>query len=207
MPIRDEAFWDERYRSASKVWSGKPNPQLVARVASLAPGSALDVGAGEGADAAWLAGRGWKVTALDISSVALERGRAHAAELGAEIAGRITWLHADVTGWEPPARAFDLVSIHFLHLPSAERTPLYLRLAGAVAPGGVLLVVGHHPSDLQTTVKRPPDPDLLFTAEELAAELPDGWDVLAREASPRTATDPDGETVTVHDAVLFARRR
>ena len=203
----DEAFWDERYRSATKVWSGEPNPQLVAEVAELAPGSALDVGSGEGADAVWLAERGWQVTAVDISSVALERARQHADERGAEIAQRITWRHVDVSRWDPPAGAFDLVSIQFLHMPSEQRTPTYDRLAGGVAPGGVLLIVGHHPSDLQTTVKRPPDPDLLFTPEELASALTGDWEIRGQEVRPHTATDADGASTTVHDSVLVARRR
>lgn len=206
MPIRDEAFWDERYRSATRLWSGNPNPQLVAEAANLAPGAALDVGAGEGGDAIWLAERGWQVTALDLSSVALARGREHADERGAAIAGRISWLHADITTWQPPDAAFDLVSLQFLHFPSAQRAPVYRRVAGAVAPGGLLLVVGHHPSDLQTTAKRPSDPDLLFTPDEVAGELPGDWDILTREQRPRTGTDPDGASITVHDSVLLARR-
>jgi SAM-dependent methyltransferase len=202
----DEAFWDERYRSAPKVWSGKPNPHLVADAAELSPGSALDVGAGEGADTIWLAEQGWTVTGIEISGVALERARKEAAERPAAVAERITWLHADLAEWEPPVDAYDLVSIHFMHLLPAERTPMYRRLAASVTPGGVLLVVGHHPSDLETTARRPPDPDLLFTADALAEDLGEGWTILAQDARPRTAVDPEGETITIHDAVLVARR-
>ena len=201
----DEAFWDERYRSAPQVWSGEPNPHLLTDTEALSPGSALDVGAGEGADSIWLAEQGWQVTAVEWSTVARERGREHAAERGPSVADRITWLHADLTVWEPPAASFDLVSVHFMHLPSAERTPMYRRLAAAVAPGGLLLVVGHHPSDLETGVRRPADPDLLFTAEAIADDLADGWTILSCDARPRAAVGPDGEEVTVHDAVLAAR--
>lgn len=208
MPRRGEEFWDERYRSASRVWSGNPNPQLVAEVTNLTPGTALDVGAGEGADSVWLAERGWTVTALDISSVALERARQHAQERrGEDVARHITFTHADLTKWNPPLGAFDLVSIQFLHMPSEERRPIYKGLAESVAPGGTLLVVGHHPSDLQTTAKRPPDPDLLFTAEDIARELDGGWDVIVQEARPRSVKDPEGAAITVHDAVLVARRK
>ena len=202
----DQALWDERYRAGHRVWSGNPNPHLVSEVGGLPPGRALEVGAGEGADAIWLAERGWTVTALDFSSVALEKARAHAAERGAELANRITWLHADLTRWQAPARAFDLVTLHFMHLTSAERGPVYRGLAAAVAPGGVLLIVGHHPSDLETTARRPRDPDRLFTAEDVARELGDGWEIVAAEARPRPATDPDGNEITIHDAVLVARR-
>ena len=93
----DEAFWDGRYRSVGSVWSGRPNPHLVAEVAGLVPGTALDVGCGEGADAVWLATRGWRVTAVDISTVALERGTARAVEAGGGVAQRIDWRHADLT--------------------------------------------------------------------------------------------------------------
>jgi SAM-dependent methyltransferase len=202
----DEAFWDERYRSAPQVWSGKPNPHLVTDTAELTPGVALDVGAGEGADSIWLAEQGWQVTAVEWSHVARERGQEQARERGASVADRITWLHADLTVWEPPTEKFDLVSVHFMHLPSSVRTPMYRRLAAAVAPGGILLVVGHHPSDLDTGVRRPGDPDLLFTADALAEDLGAGWSILARDARPRGAVGPDGESVTVHDAVLRARR-
>lgn len=204
MPVMDQAFWDERYRSADAVWSGRPNPHLVTEAADLVPGRALDVGCGEGADAIWLAGRGWHVTAVDISPVALERGAAHAAEVGAE---HITWWHADLTAEAPPTGRYDLVSAHFLHLPPGLRVPLYRRLADAVAPGGVLLVVAHHPEDLQTSARRPPVPELFFTAADIAATLePAHWTVLVEDARPRTILDPDGNPVTVKDAVLLARR-
>src|SRR5579859_3036709 len=92
--VMDQAYWEERYRSSNALWSGNPNPQLVSEATDLAPGSALDVGCGEGADAIWLADRGWLVTAVDISTVALERGAARAREAGPAVAKRITWSHA-----------------------------------------------------------------------------------------------------------------
>ncbi len=202
----DEAFWDQRYRSAASVWSGKPNPQLVAEVADASPGSALDAGAGEGADAVWLAEQGWQVTAVDFSRVALQRGHSHAAARGAEVAQKIVWLHEDLTQWQPPVASYDLVSVQFLHLPPAQRRPIYRRLADAVRPGGLLLIVGHHPSDLETTARRPSDRDLLFTADELARELGGEWTVLVRDARPRAASDPNGAPITIHDSVILARR-
>ena len=142
----DEAFWDERYGSIDKLWSGNPNPQLVDQVSDLSPGTALDAGCGEGADAIWLAQRGWRVTAVDFSRVALERGAARALHVGAEVAERITWTHADLATWVPPVETFDLVSAHFMHFPREQREPLYRRLAASVAPAGTLLIVAHHPS-------------------------------------------------------------
>ncbi|MEV0895555.1 bifunctional NAD(P)/FAD-dependent oxidoreductase/class I SAM-dependent methyltransferase [Actinoplanes sp. NPDC049802] len=199
-----EEAWEQRYRGRDAIWSGRPNPQLVAEASGLTPGRALDVGCGEGADTVWLAERGWQVTAVDISTVALERAAGHAA--GAGVAERVTFRHADLRSDEP-GEAYDLVSAQFMHLPPEERRELYARLAASVAPGGTLLVVGHHPSDLATFIRHH-FPDMLFTAEEIAAGLdPQEWKVLTAEARPRTATDPEGRVVTVRDAVLVAQRR
>ena len=202
----DEAFWNARYASSSELWSGNPNPQLTAEVADPEPGRALDVGCGEGADAIWLASRGWLVTAVDISTVALARAAARAAGAGADIAQRITWLHADVTTWAPPA-IYALVSAQFMHLPSELRDLLHRRLAACVAPGGSLLIVGHHPSDLQTTARRPQTPGLLFAPADVAAILDSReWVIVVSDARERGAVDPEGHSVTVHDTVLRAVR-
>ena len=199
-------FWDERYRSAERVWSGNPNPQLVAEVADRAPGLALDVGCGEGADAIWLAGTGWMVVGADISGVALERAARHADDTDPAAAARIHWWQADLLTQPPEPGSFDLVSAQFMQLPPDQRTRLFTALAAAVADGGMLLVVGHHPSDLATGVPRPPMPDLFYTPDEIAGLLDDSWAVEVSEARPRPATTPDGTDVTIHDTVLAAIR-
>jgi SAM-dependent methyltransferase len=195
----DEASWEERYRTTPSLWSGRANPQLVAEAAGLPPGRALDAGSGEGGDALWLAGRGWRVTAVDFSTVALARAAAQADRLGVEV----EWVHADLTRWEPPTGAFDLVSAQYFHLPAADRDPAFARLAAAVAPGGSLLVVGHRPSELHTGV-----PGMFFSAAQVAATLdPEAWDVVVCEDRPRTASGPAGHELPVADAVLRAVRR
>ena len=136
----DEEFWEDRYRSQSAIWSGNANLVLVAEAGDLTKGTALDVGCGEGGDAIWLAEQGWTVTAVDFSTVALDRGAARAKELGIE--DRIRWVHADLTQWQP-AESYDLVSSHYLHLLGTEQEELLSRLVGAVAPGGTLLYVAH----------------------------------------------------------------
>lgn len=195
-----EQAWDERYQGKPEIWSGNPNAVLVAEAADLRPGTALDAGAGEGGDAFWLAALGWKVTAADISSVAIERAARRASERGLTI----TWLHADLAKASAPA-TYDLVTAHFLHVPKSEQQPLFRNLAAAVAPGGTLLVVGHDLSDMA----KMPRPDLVeygWTAEEVAATLDDGWTIETAQARPRQAAAPDGDEVTIHDAVLRARR-
>ena len=93
-----------------------------------------------------------------------------------------------------------------MHLPSQQRLPLFQRCINAVAPGGTLLIVGHHPTDLETTARRPQHPDVYFTADDLASALGQDWEVLAQDARPRTTTDPTDKTITIHDTVLTARR-
>ncbi len=205
-PPHDKASWDDRYRSSQRVWSGNPNPQLVTEIADLAPGRALDVGCGEGADAIWLARRGWDVVACDLSAVALERGAQHARETDPGAAARIDWQEADLLASPPAPDSFDLVTAQFMQLPSEPRTALFSALAASVRAGGTLLVVGHHPSDLETGVPRPPLPELFYDADEIAGLLDDSWTVVASEARPRPATTTDGVDVTVHDAVLRAVR-
>ena len=201
-------FWDDRYRSADRLWSGQPNVQLVAQAGGLPAGEALDAGSGEGADAIWLASRGWTVTAVDVSAVALERAAAHAAAQGDEIAGRIRWRREDLLSWDPAPQRFDLVSAQFMYAPEGELEAMHRRLAAAVRPGGTLLVVGHHPDDLHANVGRPAHHALFPTPGQLAAGLDPGyWEILVAAGIGRPATDLDGQPVTITDTVLRAARR
>ena len=207
MAMFSQEAWDERYSSADRIWSGNPNPRLVAAAAELTPAAALDVGCGEGSDTIWLASHGWRVTGVDVSAVALGRAAGQAAAAGQQVADRITWQRADVLSWIPPARQFDLVSAQFMQLPQAELASLHRRLADAVRPGGVLLIVGHHPSDLDSGIGRPHHPELMFTAEQVAATLdPSEWSITQATAPERQVLNPDGDPVTIRDAVLQATR-
>ena len=199
--------WDARYAESDRVWSGRPNQRLVEQVADLPPGRALDVGCGEGADSVWLAQRGWRVSALDVSQVALDRTRQHAAEAG--VAELVEPLHHDLLADGVPDEAgrFDLVSVFFLHVPRPDFDDLYGGLAGLVAPGGSLLVVAHHPDDLVTGVRRPRGPDLLFRPEQVVAVLDEAdWEVAVADAPRRQMDRPEGP-VTVRDTVVRAVRR
>lgn len=196
-----EAAWDERYGAREHAWSGQANKQLVAQTSALPPGTALDAGCGEGADARWLAARGWRVTAVDFAHTALARAREGAGGVDVE------WRHADLTSWTPPAGAFDLVSAQFVHLPDEQFRALVARLAAAVAPGGALLVVGHDPHD-DAAAHRPQIAGIFFTAQDVVDVLdPQRWEVVAAEARTRAGLRHEGHEPTVRDIVVHARRR
>jgi SAM-dependent methyltransferase len=209
-------YWDERYAGSDRVWSGNPNRRLVEQAADLTPGYALDVGCGEGADAIWLAGQGWHVTAVDVSEVALERTAAHAIEKGVD--DRVDVGFYDLLGDRPPRKphgkaGFDLVSAHFIHVPEEDFAGVYHRIAAAVAPGGRLLVVAHHPMDVETGARHSHGPGLLFGPERVlrtfGAGSSDGsgeWEVETAEALDREQDMPDGP-MQVRDTVVRLRRR
>ena len=199
----DEQFWDDKYREQNQLWSGAPNGVLVVEAAGLTPGQALDVGCGEGADALWLAERGWLVTAVDISRVALER----AAALGVPAADKVTWTHADLTVTAPPAAAFDLVSALYFSIPRQPGHAAIRALLAAVAPGGTLLFCGHDLEGHPHHHEQEPafDWSLYYRSDEVAALLDDTWTVLTNETRPRVSPAPPGSG-HVNDTVLVARR-
>ena len=166
-PTRAE-MWDARHAARDPIESHHADPTLIEAAASLAPGAALDLGAGDGRNANWLAAHGWRVTAVDFSTIAVDRGRAFAATSGLDVA----WLREDLLAWTPPAAQFDLVVLMFIHLPAAERRAVYARAAAAVAPGGTLLVVGHDRSNIRDGVGGPQDPEVLFSPADIVRDLP-----------------------------------
>ncbi|RFU85970.1 class I SAM-dependent methyltransferase [Streptomyces triticagri] len=207
-PAGDEArLWDERYAESRRVWSGEPNAVLAREAAKLTPGHALDLGCGEGGDAVWLAGRGWRVTATDVSRVALERAAAHAAEAGA--ADRIDWLRSNLSESFPEG-SYDLVSAQFLYSPGElPREQVLRRATGAVAPGGHLLIESHAGFPDWETGHGRPDIDFPTPAETLASLqlAEDDWQVLICAEHDRTQTRPDGTPGTRTDHTVLVRRR
>jgi SAM-dependent methyltransferase len=157
--------WDERHKAGDFEGLG-PNPTLVTAVAGLETGSALELAAGSGTNAVFLAQQGWRTTAVDWSPVGLANGRSKAESMGVEV----YWLELNLFEWTPPPRSFDLVVIVYLHLPPAERTPVYARAAAAVARGGRFVVVGHNPLQAAEGVDGP-DPSRLFAAGEVGDAL------------------------------------
>lgn len=201
-----QASWDARYSSSNRLWSGEPNPRLVEHVTGLRVGDALDVGAGEGADAVWLARQGWQVTALDVSPVALARTGEHADEAG--VADRVTPLQHDLMAERPIPGQYDLVSAQYWHPPIEQRDEFATVIGAAVRRGGTLLVVGHHPAHLPPGM---PDPHghgaLMFTPEDITEHLPaTDWDVRVAATATRMKDGPDGP-VEAFDSVVLAVRR
>ncbi len=195
------AEWDQRYAGPDRIWSGQPNGALVSEVAGLRPGRALDIGCGEGADAVWLSAQGWDVTALDVSQVALDRARAHAAAAGVEV----TWLHSGVLDADLPGGGFDLVTAQY---PALRRTPgddAERALIGAVAPGGTLLVVHHDLRGEAGAFETGIDPADWVGPRDVARLLGPGWDVEVDEVRERAITGGAGAHHT-HDLVVRASR-
>lgn len=200
-PDERRPHWDERHRAGDFEGHG-PNPTLMAAIAALSPGHALELAAGSGTNAVWLASQGWQVTAVDWSPVALDNGRVKAAAAGVHV----EWLERNLFEWTPPARALDLVLIVYLHLPADERRAVYARAAGAVAPGGRMVIVGHDRLNLTKGEGGPPDPERLFTAREIARELVAADPALEVERAEVVRQVPAPGRGPI-DALLVLRRR
>jgi thioredoxin reductase/SAM-dependent methyltransferase len=207
-PSANQSDWDHRY-GGDQIWSGNPNGTLVNEISGLAPGRALDVGAGEGGDALWLAEHGWSVTANDISQRALDRVSAEAGRRGLSV----ECLRADANAPDPfGTAAFDLVSAHYASIPRTPDGRGIHNLMNAVAPGGTLLIVSHDLEPLRAPAdspehSRPYDPDAYVRVDDFAAALADSpaWDIELQEKRPR----PPGAASASHhvdDIVLRARR-
>ncbi|MEU9780256.1 class I SAM-dependent methyltransferase [Streptomyces phaeochromogenes] len=198
-----ERFWEQHYRTP-RAWDARVNPLLAETATPLRPGAALDLGCGAGGDAIWLARRGWHVTAVDISTTAVERVRERARDLG--VADRVVTAQHDL-GRSFPAGRFDLVSAQYFHTPlPLHRNRVLGSAARALRPGGLLLVVDHGSTAPWSWNQ---DPDIHFpTPTETAAELdldPAHWSVPRADMPRRRAIGPAGETATVIDNVLLVQ--
>jgi len=199
------AFWEAHYGEKPQVWSGRPNGVLVDETSDLAPGRALDVGCGEGADAIWLASRGWRVIAVDVSRTALERGARAAEEAG--VGELIEWQWHDLADTFP-AGEFDVVNVQYLHSPiDLPEDRILTAAASAVAPRGTVLVVSHAaapPWSRHHHDHALPQPDEIARSLGLQDEE---WDIEACEVRQRSTIAPSGEPAEISDSVVKARRR
>jgi SAM-dependent methyltransferase len=191
--------WDRKYAETELLWSAGPNRFLVAEVDGLPPGRALDLACGEGRNAVWLAERGWKVVGVDFSEVAISKARARVERDGVEV----ELVAADLLEYQPDPSAYGLVVVLYLHLPPDERRLVLERASSAMAPGGTLFLVGHHSANIAEGVGGPSEPSILYTPEEIAAELP-GLEI---EKADRVLRDVAGEDRPAIDALVRARRR
>ena len=192
--------WNARYAAKELVWTAEPNRLFASEVVALEPGRALDLACGEGRNAVWLADKGWRVTAVDFSDVALAKAERLAASRGVEI----EWVLADVLDYEPERRAFDLVALLYLQLPHDELVQAIRSAADAVAPGGTLLVIGHDTTNLTEGHGGPKDASVLFSPEDVVSHL---GDLLVERAERvrRSVGVDDGEATAI-DAFVRARR-
>ena len=196
----DREHWDERYGIEELIWKAEPNRFLVEELDALAPGRALDVACGEGRNAVWLASKGWRVTGVDFSRAGLAKAQRLATDRGVEV----TWVEADVVDWQPPMASFDLVVVMYLHLLAEHRRRALAHAAAALAPGGVLLVVGHDTSNLLKGTGGPQDPAVLFGPEEIVEDL-SGLHIERAEQVKRTVVTDAGEATAI-DALVRAVR-
>lgn len=202
----DRAHWEQLWAKTlrehpDKVAQRPPNAHLIAEVAGLNPGRALDAGCGHGAETLWLVAHGWEVTAVDFSAVALTHARATAEALGPEIAERVTWVEGDLSVWTPTPTHFDLVVCLYVHVAGSV-DEMVRRMASGVAPGGALLMVGHRPVDPATGNATAAAGQVQISVENAVAALdPIAWELVVAEDRPRAVAG------TGVDAVVHARRR
>ena len=183
----DAGAWDERYAAAELVWSAEPNHFVAEELADLSPGRALDLAAGEGRNAIWLARRGWTVTAADFSQVALDKGRQLAADT------TVRWVCADATTWDEPA-AYDLAVLAYLQLPAEQRRAAVRAAFASLVPGGTFFLVAHDSTNLTEGTGGPQDPAVLMTAEDVLDDLAgQELEILRAERVARPVGDGHGE--------------
>jgi SAM-dependent methyltransferase len=200
----DASGWDDRYAATELVWSAGPNQFVEQELAGLPPGRAVDLACGEGRNAIWLARRGWQVTAVDFSQVGLDKGRRLAGETSVE------WVRADATTW-PAAEPVDLVVLAYLQLSAADRCAAVRNGFDALVPGGTFFLVAHDSSKHAEGTGGPQDPGVLYTAEDVLADLGGrAFDVVRAERVARAVTADDGhggeERRTAYDALVHLRR-
>jgi SAM-dependent methyltransferase len=196
----DSQQWDERYAGPELVWTAEPNRFVAEELAECPPGRGLDLGAGEGRNAIWLAARGWQISAVDFSAV----GLAKAASLAASRDVTVDWIEADLREYQPAAGAYDLVLMAYLQLAESELAHVLRSASMALAPGGTLLVVGHDRDNISRGHGVPQDPGILHTPESVVAALP-ALRILRAEQAHRPVQTEHGERIAV-DTVVRAQR-
>jgi SAM-dependent methyltransferase len=205
-PTFDRSFWEERWSEVlrehgDRVAQRPPTELLIDAATHLRPGLALDAGCGHGSDSFWLAARGWRVTAVDFSTAALNHARSTAESIGMDVAERIEWIEGDLSTWTPPPAQYDLAVSLYVHIAGSVEG-MVQRLATAVAPGGTLFLVGHRPIDPTTGAETAAAGQVQVSVDAAVAALdPSQWNFVIAEDRPRAIV---GSGV---DAVIRATRR
>jgi SAM-dependent methyltransferase len=199
----DREDWNRRYAVKEFIWTIDANRFLAEEAATLPPGAALDLAAGEGRNAIWLAERGWLVRAVDFSDVAIDKGRRLAA--ARNLADKIDFHVADLRGYQPEARRFDLVALLYLQIPQVELVPILVRAARAVAPGGTFLLVAHDSANLTQGYGGPQQAAVLYTAEQVVAALNGELQIEKASSVERPVATDQGTKVAI-DCLVRARR-
>jgi SAM-dependent methyltransferase len=202
----DAEAWDERYRASELVWSAGPNQFVEAELSGLPPGRALDLAAGEGRNAIWLARQGWRVTAVDFSQAGLDKGRV----LGGDL--EVDWVCADATTWagDPDGEGYDVCLVAYLQLAAAERRAAARNAYAALRPGGTFLWIAHDSTNLTDGTGGPQDPSVLMTAEDVLGDLGgETFEVHKAGRVPRVVGDGHGEEParTAWDCLVRVVRR
>jgi SAM-dependent methyltransferase len=204
----DSEAWDERYAGSELVWSASPNQFVAQALAAKQPGRAVDLAAGEGRNALWLASLGWEVTAIDFSQVALDKGRA--VEQSVSATHQIRWVRADVTTWAADGE-YDLAVVAYLQLPEQQRSEAVRRAFGALRVGGELFWVAHDSTNLVEGTGGPQDPAVLMTAEDVLSDLGgERFEVIRAERVERMVPQDDGHggeaDRTAYDCLAHLRK-
>ncbi|MCC8928891.1 MAG: class I SAM-dependent methyltransferase [Rhodococcus sp. (in: high G+C Gram-positive bacteria)] len=196
----DAEAWDTKYSAHDLVYGAPPNQVLVEFATALPRGRALDLASGEGRNALWLATRGWEVTAVDFSAVGLRKGHRIAERAPKSVRDRLTWVHADVTQIAPDPQ-YDLALVLYLHLPAEQRRTVIRAAVSALKPDGILMILGHHTANITKGVGGPQDPEILYTPDDLAADVGDFVDIRVCEQRVRQL-----ESGNAIDSLLLASR-
>lgn len=196
----DASAWDERYSQTDLVWGAPPNAVVVEQATSLPRGRSLDLACGEGRNALWLATRGWEVTGLDYSAVALDKARRVAAEAPRSVRERLDYRVADVTDSDLGG-PYDLVLMIYLHLAADDRLRVVNHAISALKPDGILMILGHDAINVPEGVGGPQDAEILYTPDILVSEIGGRLDI---DIAERRYRDTDAGTAI--DALVVARR-
>ncbi|GBE24108.1 cypemycin methyltransferase [bacterium BMS3Bbin02] len=192
----DSDMWDERYSTKEYVWAIEPNQFVKEHLGSLTPGTAIDLGAGEGRNAVWLASLGWQVTAVDFSAVALEKGE----KLAADHEVSVNFEQGDARTYQA-SEPVDLVVLSYLQLPTADQTVILDHAKTWVRPGGILFVIAHDESNIENGYGGPPSIEVCYTVDRTVSAL-EGLDIVTADVAERTVETPDGPQIALDTLVV-----